>query len=117
MSPPQRVPGAESGACSGAANGPQRAGGTGMGPSIFDALPALWGSRCVGTGMSGRESGKQGGTAEIVFSVLAPLRGARTFFVRRLFYDQVGFPMAGLSILTVDNSTRPKKGANWCLPR
>ena len=88
-----------------------------VGLSIFDALPALWGSRCVGTGMSGRESGKQGGTAEKVFSVLAPLRGARTFFVRRLFYDQVGFPMAGLSILTVDNSTRPKKGANWCLPR
>ena len=101
MSPPQRVPGAESGACSGAANGPQRANGTGFGPSIFDAMPALWGSRCVGTGMSGRESGKQGGTAEIVFSVLAPLRGSKDFFHSGGYFYASGFSMAWVNHLTL----------------
>ena len=38
-----------------------------------DALPALTGRRRVGAVQSGRISGEQGGTAEIVFSVLVPL--------------------------------------------
>ena len=63
-----------------------------MGLSIFDALPALWGRRCVGIVMSGRESGKQGGTAEIVFSVLAPLTGgARTFFIQEGIFMHLDF--------------------------
>ncbi len=42
------------------------------------AQTALQGSRCVGTGQSGRTSGKQGGTAE--FSVLVPY-GERGHFL------------------------------------
>ena len=45
-----------------------------------DALPALTGRRRVGAVQSGRISGKQGGTAEIVFSVLVPL-GEQGFFI------------------------------------
>ena len=44
-----------------------------------DALPALSGRRRDGAVMSGRESGKQGGTAGYVFPVLVPHRGTRTF--------------------------------------
>ena len=45
-----------------------------------DALPALLGRRRVGAAKSGRISGKQGGTAEIVFSVLVPL-GEQGLFI------------------------------------
>ena len=38
-----------------------------------DALPALTGRRRVGAGREVGFTGKQGGTAEIVFSVLVPL--------------------------------------------
>ncbi len=44
-----------------------------------DALPALSGKRCIGTVQSGRISGKQGGTAEIVFLSLFP-SGNKDFF-------------------------------------
>ena len=37
-----------------------------------DALPALLGTRRVGAGRAVGFTGKQGGTAEIVFSVLVP---------------------------------------------
>ena len=55
-----------------------------------DALPALTGRRCVGTVQSGRIlSGKQGGTAELVFLSLFPYGGARTFlFVKEIYYDE-----------------------------
>ena len=65
-----------------------------MGLSIFDALPALWGRRCVGIVMSGRAGGKQGGTAEKCFLSLLPPGGSEGFFIRRRFYDKTGFPMA-----------------------
>ena len=65
-----------------------------VGLSIFDALPALWGRRCVGIVMSGRAGGKQGGTAEKCFLSLLPPRGSKGFFIRRRFYDKTGFPMA-----------------------
>ena len=46
-----------------------------------DAVPALTGRRRVGAGQSGRGSGKQGGTAGNVFSVLAPPGGVRLFLL------------------------------------
>ena len=46
-----------------------------------DALPALTGRRRVGAVQSGRFfTGKQGGTAEIVFSVLVPCYGEQGLF-------------------------------------
>ena len=46
-----------------------------------DALPALTGRRRVGAVQSGRFSGKQGGTAEIVFFCPCSLRGTGTFLL------------------------------------
>ena len=48
-----------------------------------DALPALSGRRRDSAVMSGRESGKQGGTAGYVFPVLVPHRGTGTFFIHK----------------------------------
>ena len=54
-----------------------------------DAMPALTGRRCVGTVQSGRISGKQGGTAEIVFSVLVPFGEQGLFLLAKEYhYDK-----------------------------
>ena len=65
-----------------------------------DAMPALTGRRCVGTVQSGRISGKQGGTAEIVFSVLVPFGERGLFYLEKEYlYDKeiTGKAMAGLT--------------------
>ena len=47
-----------------------------------DAMPALTGRRCVGTVIEvAGFSGKQGGTAESVFSVLVPLGEQGLFYL------------------------------------
>jgi len=64
-------------------------------------MPALTGSRCVGTGQSGRSlDGKQGGTAEICLSVLVPSGEQGLFCFRKEYaYDEeiAGKAMAGLT--------------------
>ncbi len=66
-----------------------------------DAMPALTGRRCVGTVIEVVGfSGKQGGTAEIIFSVLVPLGEQGLFYFRKEYiYDKeiTGKAMVGLT--------------------
>ena len=65
-----------------------------------DALPALTGRRCVGTVMEEFAfCGKQGGTAEYVYSVLVPLGEQGLFYFRKEYcYDE---EITGETMVTV----------------
>ena len=70
-----------------------------------DAMPALTGRRCVGTVQSGRISGKQGGTAEIVFSVLVPHGEQGLFYLAKEYsYDE---EITGKAMVSLTTTTHP----------
>lgn len=97
---PQRVPGAESGAKSGAANGPPRAEGTSAALVSSDDLPPLPGRRCAGTVMRRLQKQQARWHKQEKSCPCFPNRGGRDFFISHQegnAYDESGKTMAWLN--------------------
>ena len=96
---------------SGAANGPLRAGGKAKAEYLLTRAGVIGREGDGPSVLSGRESGKQGGTADSLYVCPCSPLGERGLFLllRRCFYETADKTMAGLKMFPCIHETRKHK--------